>query len=145
MSGRLSGTIVGMGESRRSRGETKYDFIAIRDERGREHRLKGVSVADTVDRALAFDRPAIFYHSKFWGYLYGVRVAGEKGRFESWATRWYAPWMALGMIFGGLATAMFLFPIPVAIIGICALIVSIDARFARAQFRRDEKRAAALP
>jgi hypothetical protein len=135
----LSGTIVDIGDSRRSRGETKYDYLVIRDERGREHRLTGVSAADMVDQGLRFDVPVTLYYSKFWGYIYGVRSPGEAGRFKTWAVAWYAPWMAIGLIFGGLATAVFLFPIVVAIAGICALIVSIDARFARRSFRRDER------
>jgi hypothetical protein len=149
MAKRLAGTITRLGNARISRGDIKFDEIALRDERGGTPLWKSMSMARAVADRLAPGLPAVFYYSGLFGVLYGVRTAGEPAVFDTWGARWYAPWLSFFIFLCGVATSMFLFPILVALAGFAGILVSIDARVARARFRRDERnqllRAAAQP
>ena len=141
MAKRLAGVITRLGAARISRGDIKFDEIALLDENGASTLWKGMTMARSVADELRAGVPAVFYFSAAFGILYGVRTAGQAGIFEAWGARWYAPWLAFCIFLCGVATSMFLFPILVALAGFAGILVSIDARSARGRFRRDERSA----
>ena len=94
MAKRLAGMITRLGNARMSRGDIKFDEIALRDETGGTPLWKSMTMTRAVADRLAPGVPAIFYYSGLFDILYGVRTAGEPAVFDSWGARWYAPWLS---------------------------------------------------
>ena len=137
MAKRLAGTISSLSHARISRGDIKYDEILVHDDQGAITHWKGMTMARSVAEQLRPGVPAVFYFSNLFGILYGVRTATQPSAFDTWGIRWYAPLLSFCIFLCGLATSMFLFPILVALAGLAGILISIDARLARARFRRD--------
>jgi hypothetical protein len=136
----LVGEIVEIGQARRSYGSIKVDRLVLLGDDGRFTEWKDTAMERSVLDRLWPGAHGSFYHSKSGSDLYGHRLDGERGHFDS---SFASPWMmlmAIGMIFGGLATSMFLFPLLVAAAGVAALFACRDARGALKLYRRDALR-----
>jgi hypothetical protein len=95
--------------------------------------------------ALRIAENTTFYFSNTWATVYAVRVENSPGLFGSFAANPLSMLMSIGMIFAGLATSMFLFPLLIAIAGVVGVFVSSDAMGARSRFKRDERALQANP
>ena len=138
MARRLNGTFVRIGTPRiASGGSIKFDEIEFRGDDGQTVVWSGMSMEREVAELLYPDLHGTVYFSRTWSTIYGLHPAGEPGRFKS---SYASPWMLLmsiGMLFGGLATSVFLFPILIAIAGGAGIFVCLDAGSARRMFRRE--------
>lgn len=141
----LTGSIVHIGSPSIARGGTiKIDTLKMERDDGTAVEWSNISMERSVFDLLYPGAHGAFYHTKSGADLYGVRLDGEKGQFHSSFTSPLMLLMAIGLIFGGLATSMFLLPLLVALAGVAALFACIDARRARGMFLRDEFAASQL-
>ncbi|HEY0312041.1 MAG TPA: hypothetical protein VGC56_06045 [Allosphingosinicella sp.] len=135
----IDGKIVRLGSAVNRRGSLEFEVIEIHDTSGRLIVWKKMGMQREIAEQLRIDEVGRFYVSTAFATFYGLRWTGETGHFRSDAAKPLMLLMSIGMIFCGLATAVFLFPVLVALAGIAGVVVCLDARRARSRFRRDER------
>lgn len=142
MSKCVHGVLLAAEGPRISRGDIRFTKLQVAPATGEPLTWEGFSMERSIADDLRIGVPTTFYVSSTWSTVYAARVEGRPGRFASFFANPLAMLMAIGMIFAGLATSMFLFPLLVALAGLAGVFMSADAMGARSRFKKDER---ALP
>jgi hypothetical protein len=142
MSGRVIGRLLSTDDPTIKRAGIKFSRILVVNDFGQTIQWNNLTMEMSVENQLIIGARTTFYFSKMWSTVYGVRVDGAPGRFHSDRANPLMLLMSLGMIFGGLATSVFLFPLLVTLAGIAGFVQCLDAMGAKARFGRDEWQAA---
>ena len=141
MAKRISGEIVHVGNARIKRGgDVTFDSLKFQTADGRLFSWSGMAMERPVAELMQLGATGTIYFSKTWSTIYGFRSDDGDAEFGSSFANPLMLLMAIGLLFGGLATSMFLFPLLVALAGLCGIFVCLDARRARRKFRRDGRR-----
>jgi hypothetical protein len=143
MAKRFIGVLISVEQGRISRGSIKFPTMELVDEAGRKVSWKDMTMEREVVDALRMNTRCTFYYSKIWSTLYGIRVEGTEGLFSASSANPLMLVMSIGMIFLGLGTSMFLFPLLIDLAGIVGVFVCMDAGSAKSMFRGDLKAAQA--
>jgi hypothetical protein len=137
---RMTGQFIRLGTPQIVRGGSiKVDAIEFKPVDGEAVIWTDMSMERSVADLLHAGVSGTVYLSKRWSTIYGLCIAGGTSRFESSYANLLMLLMSIGMLFGGLATSMFLLPILVALAGLVGVLMCVDARSARRQFRRDSR------
>jgi hypothetical protein len=122
------------------RGELTFAEIEFRADDGKLVTWKNLSMSREVAGVLGLGQPITLYLSPLLGSLFGARPGDGPGAFKADSANPVFLLMAVGMIFLGLGTSMFLFPLLIALGGAVGVVLHLQAASARRRFRRDGKR-----
>jgi len=144
MAKKIVGEITDVGSPRIKRGgDIAFASMSIRGEDGRQISWTEMAMERPVAELLHPGAQGTIYFSTTWSTVYGFRGQGGEMEFRSSYANPVMLLMSIGLLFGGLVTAMFLFPLLIALAGLVGIFVCLDARRARAMFRKDGKQAPA--
>jgi hypothetical protein len=99
-----------------------------------------MSMDRRVADVLRLQQPVTLYLSPMMSSLFGVRSSEGPNVFKAGSANPLFLLMAIGMIFLGLGTSMFVFPLLIALAGVAGVVLHLSAAGAKRRFRRDEKR-----
>lgn len=121
-------------------GAIRFDELIVADESGTRKSLGDMTMEREVAELLRPGTRVTLYLSDRWSTIYGVCPRDGPGRFHSTYANPLMLLMSIGLLFGGLATSVFVFPIIIALLGLVGVMTCLDARTARKLFRNDSRR-----
>lgn len=136
----LTGVLLRAEDPRIKRGEVWFRLVEFESQDGTRFTWKDLSMSREVADVLRLGQPVTLYVSPALSSLFGVRVGDGTGVFSAQSANPLFMVMAVGMIFLGLGTSMFLFPILIALAGVSGLVLHFQAASAKRLYRREERR-----
>ena len=138
----FTGVLLKVEKPRIKGGDVTFAEMTFQTVEGQVVTWKDISMDRKVADVLRLQQPVTLYLSPMMSSLFGVRSDHGPGVFQADSASILFLLMAIGMVFLGLGTSMFVFPLLVSLAGAIGVVMHFLAARAKRRFRRDEKRAA---